>query len=555
MTIPDISIHFLNNGISQEISLRPTESASSTTDFVRVGGKQYKIVGGTEQIAVAKTILKNIPESSFDTIDTFKAAFASASVGPTDRTHSAATIPLSLSSTASSFSSSSFSSSLPADEEDWLKREKDIKSKANSILSDSKVKVATACFAKYTSETNTSDPKGLREYLVNVAVDEGDPTDRKVLAEKFDEALRSKDLKSFIEMFDRANIGDLRQIDHEEDLNALPRKVSGKIIAITDTNINGLKKYMQAIGFSGVVSFMDSRLPRPITVKSKNLESTGKEEVPFSVHSVSKVHTGILAIQLMKAGILPKEAMARPLELDEAVRKVLPETVLKQLAKTNMHAAMLHRANLGDYAKQYEKLIQVHVEIGLDPPVITKPEDFLQFADSQITENTYSNLGILLVGLSLQHHYNKWAKARGLPTKTIEELTKEYVLDPSETSLSTHRPPNGRYNESDPAAQYIVGSPAGGGWTSTEDLAQLGNWFRQEYNRDKEKFAPLVDAFGGEFFNIKDKMLFHVGAIDSSSAALVTFIDNGVSVAIASDLPDLAAAKMYDAIELHILQR
>lgn len=84
-------------------------------------------------------------------------------------------------------------------------------------------------------------------------------------------------------------------------------------------------------------------------------------------------------------------------------------------------------------------------------PDIKRTQDFLQFADRKtypIDEFKYSNLGLLLVGLAIEH----------ICKGDYYTILRKHILDKAGIScFSPHKPENAKYNRDDPALQYVVG--------------------------------------------------------------------------------------------------
>ena len=165
-------------------------------------------------------------------------------------------------------------------------------------------------------------------------------------------------------------------------------------------------------------------------------------------------------------------------------------------------------------------------------------EDFLQFAEEEvfpIGENRYSNLGILLVGLAIKHAYEK----KFGPCDYNEILQQHLINQVGMPSFSPYPPKNAKYHKQDPVAAFIVGSPAGGYWSTAEDLAKFGQWILKQCNTDPE-LKRLMTQYGQEFYNAEQQTIAHSGGIQSSSAYLSASLKTGAVTSILSDEPNMA---------------
>lgn len=369
------------------------------------------------------------------------------------------------------------------------------------------------------------------------------------IAEDIQAAIRNNDKAQFVALFDKLEMWQAGQINHVEGLNAfsppLPRDTNKT--TFTPADIQEVRQYMKDSGFSGVVSISDKTGTHTLTSKDIN------SNTPFAMHSIGKVFTGVLVLKMIQEGILSEKALHEPVQLDPVVFSKLPETVKEHLTKNGAPTLldlMLHQSGLGDYLSGYVSAIGTAIQTGASIPAVGVPEDFLKYADAAITplkkgETHYSNLGILLVGLSVQHMYNQ---AKGA-NKSYHELLNEVIVGPAKLTTFSEKMPEGAiYNERDAVAPHIAGGPAGGYWISAEDLMRFGKWTVAQ--GQNARFNELLKNYGGEFQPVPDE-ISHSGAIDSSNASLRA-LPNGITIAILSNRP-YQADLLNDMIGDHIL--
>jgi hypothetical protein len=108
-----------------------------------------------------------------------------------------------------------------------------------------------------------------------------------------------------------------------------------------------------------------------------------------------------------------------------------------------------------------------------------------------------------------------------------------------------------RVNKEDLSSPHIAGGPAGGYWTTAEDLLKFGKWLGTK-SKD-EQFMRLANTYGGEFYNNRE--FSHGGSIESASAHISHRIDNGLTVSVMSDMTGLGrASKLAEMIQQRLLE-
>lgn len=384
-------------------------------------------------------------------------------------------------------------------------------------------------------------------------------------------AIKTGNKEKFVQVFESLPLGMVGMVNHGEGLNGFPeplqRNPEKKVF--TESDLIQLQQYMKETKFSGVICLSDAKGNTHTLSSSEILKS----DTPFAMHSIGKMFTGMLAIKMIEMGIIPTDsldnALDKPIQLDPTVMDkleeycpALKEHLTKEGAPT-FRQIMLHEGGLDDYLNKYEAAIQKAIDNKDSIPQINSPEDFLKYAQEEIHElkegeTHYSNLGLLLTGLSIQHHYNL---KHPTDQKTYQEILEEFVLNPAGiSSFNLTRPEEGSYNELHAAAAHIQGGPAGGYWINPMDLLKFGQWTAKQC--EDKSFYGLVKEYGGEFqperqqikkeedFNPEE--LSHGGQIDSATSFLGTFLPNGITVAILSNQP-FQAAVLEGAIKDHIL--
>ncbi len=315
-------------------------------------------------------------------------------------------------------------------------------------------------------------------------------------------------------------------------------------LEIQDNDLINIKRYMVERGMTGSVSFGfgDKGIITP--------DYSDGSKCCYAMHSVGKVFTGMLTLVMIQKGIILEKELTEPLSQDFIESLDLPMSLKTHLLenKITLHQLMTHKAGLGDYLGKYGDAISQGTI-----PEMNRAEDFLQFAEIKtypVDKEKYSNLGILLVGLAIKHAYEK----KHGPCE-YDQLLSKYIVDKiAMPSFSSKKPDqNVKYNLEDPIAPHIAGSPAGGYWVTTEDLAKFGQWIYQSCQKDPT-LEELIKKYGQEFYNEEHNMISHGGAISSSSAFLSVSLNTGAVIATLSDQPDMAF-ELNSMMQTHVFAK
>ena len=116
-------------------------------------------------------------------------------------------------------------------------------------------------------------------------------------------------------------------------------------------------------------------------------------------------------------------------------------------------------------------------------------------------------------------------------------MLKHFVLDDAEMTNFFERAPvddehTVRTNPADKAALGWVVGPAGGYWTTIEDLVKFGQWL---YEQCKDPaFHDLIERHVEEFYNKDKGQIAHPGSSPYSTAFFSVDLGTGKTAAIAS---------------------
>ncbi len=400
----------------------------------------------------------------------------------------------------------------------WMREEE-------AYLTNMKRKIAEAYLA------DPKEPDEIKAYLLTKT--------KKVLDDfdvRFDQAIAAGDVEQFLPLLDQIPEDELCGIIFWGGYDIPIRQdILCNQWIFTEQAKKDLKQYIQDSRFSGSITLQDAN-PTSFTLASEGIDPA----TPFAIHSVGKVFTAVLLLRLIQLGKIPKSVLEEPLQLDPAVFNRLPEKVQKHLRENRITLLqlMMHEGGLGEYMDNYLGTIGQALESKTDPPKMDSLEDFLKYGEEQtypVGETKYSNLGLLLVGLSVQH----------LAQQPFNDLMMKYIIAPAKMNrFSSKKPEDARTNPSDPIAAHIYGSSAGGYWTTSADLCKFGGWICGAWK--DPAFKQLVETYGSEFYSNGE--IHHDGIIPSASAYLSIFPEHQVTIAILSDINYPGATEMNHAI-------
>ena len=270
-------------------------------------------------------------------------------------------------------------------------------------------------------------------------------------------------------------------------------------------------------------------------------------ETPFPIHSVGKILSGVLMVEMVTQGIITESDLTVPgIRLQPEIEEKLTRknsAVVERLSQVSILQAMQHTAGLAslneksgskDCIDNYTK----HLREGEEER--RSMGDMVDFVGDKLTEigkEKYSNDGLLLAGFALQNLYN----SRTGQNLSYEEILNKLVIDPSRTNISMTQPVDVHYKSEDAEhlSKYPV-TPAGGHFASTDDLLKLGEYLYQRC-QDQE-FMKGVKKYGAEFYDEDRNSLYHGGYMEGvtleakgSATEFAVSLNDGKTIAILMD--------------------
>lgn len=391
------------------------------------------------------------------------------------------------------------------------------------------------------------------------------PMSENAIKEIFASAIENKDFDAFNREIQKYGPELIYEMYLAERLLPAPSYLSRPREEIK-SDIGDMKKYMEEKKMSASIT-LRADAGEFTTVDSLQRENTSKAQ---AIHSVGKVFTGMLAMKMVREkdggkNIINEKDLKSPIhEVNGDFLKTLPDNIQKYIRENDitLHQLMTHMSGLGDYLEAYENEIKYSLEHKSSPPNMACPKDFLRFAEQNAIKNppdksnigkfNYSNTALLLVGLAIEHAYNKNKSAE--EKMSYDQILKKYIIDDAKMScFSTRREDvNGIYNPADITAPYFMGSPAGGYWSTTEDLAKFGKWIYEQCKTDAE-LSRLVKTYGKEFYRDPDnEFVIHPGNTPTSTSFFSVSLQTGAVVAVLAPEPNTAGV-LHWAAHRHIL--
>ncbi len=378
-----------------------------------------------------------------------------------------------------------------------------------------------------------------------------------------------KSSKIFFEFF--SHIHSVTSVGLAENLMPQPT-IKNEAVDITDAERKTLQQYTKDRNIA-VTAMMGSVKTKTIEVCPKDYKTSDV----FSIESVSKVFTGVLALRLLEEKIISEaDLKSTPLKIEKSAEDLLAQhspLVLEQMKKVSLHQALTHYAGLGvgkdvglgDYYSLYIGAIKAARRTGQSFTAVNKIEDFIPFIPNQIsTPGTvgsehyhYSNSGIVLGALSLEYLYNKNRNLELEPEPlSFNEIMKKYVTGPKEAKMSYFESsPKGlgvKFNPDDLNTKHMIGSPGGGYYSSAESLTNFAKWIYEKCQ--DPHFTKLIEQYGQEFCPYpQSKTIEHSGDGPSNSAFFSLNWGTGNFVILLNDQRAFAATEVGRAIKNNIM--
>ena len=317
--------------------------------------------------------------------------------------------------------------------------------------------------------------------------------------------------------------------------------------------------------FSGAVLVAKNGRPiykRAVGEACKRYGVPNKLDTKFNLGSMNKMFTGVAVGQLAQRGLL---------SFDDFVGKYLPDYPNEEVRnKVTIHHLLTHTSGMGSYweemfdAKWWEiKTVDQLAALTAENPLDFEPGDKFQ----------YSNCGPIVLGLIIEKisgmSYDEYIRKNITgPAGMIN--TDCYEVDRPTPNLAigyTKMSPDGSRGDTwynNLFMHAAKGGPAGGGYSTVEDLLRFDLALHSDLLLDKEHFDIVTTGkvdmgpdhkyaylFGDRLEN-GHRVIGHNGGAPGINAELNIYLDLGYTVAVMSNY-DHAASTIADRIDRLII--
>lgn len=308
-----------------------------------------------------------------------------------------------------------------------------------------------------------------------------------------------------------------------------------------------LDRLSRADAFSGAV--LVARGDEVVFAKACGLASRAWNQpnrlnTKFNLGSMNKMFTSVAIAQLVEAG---------KVSLDDTVAKHLPDYSNRDVAaKVTVRHLLTHTSGLADYfndkfmnaSRARFRTIQDYFPLFADKPLEFEPG----------TRFRYSNAGFMVLGAIVQKasgedYFDYVREHIYKPAGMIN--TDAYELDTDVPNLAVGytrgegAKPGGAALRNNLFMHVIKGGPAGGGYSTVEDLRRFANALRDGKLIKPQTLTQWTTpgdknknyAFGFEIYQASGpKVIGHRGGFPGVSSALSVDLDGGYTVAVMANV-------------------
>ena len=310
---------------------------------------------------------------------------------------------------------------------------------------------------------------------------------------------------------------------------------------MTDAQIaSELAAYLDGLAkedkFSGVV--LIAKDGKPVFERAYGLADKAKK-IPnnagtrFNLGSMNKMFTAVAIAQLAQAG---------KLSFDDTVGKYLPDYPNRDVAnRVTIHHLLTHTSGLGsfwnakfDAKKASIKTVADYLSLFADEPVTLDPGKGFRYSNSG-----FIILGAIVEKVSGQNYYDYVREHIYKPSGMKHTDAYEMTADTPNLAMGyTTEGSGGQGRHENTATRPNRGGPAGGGYSTVEDLMRFHTALREHKLLD-QKYTDLVTTgkvnmgpakygygFGDEMINGK-RVFGHNGGAPGIASDLSMYADSG----------------------------
>ncbi|WP_337968733.1 serine hydrolase domain-containing protein [uncultured Flavobacterium sp.] len=284
---------------------------------------------------------------------------------------------------------------------------------------------------------------------------------------------------------------------------------------------NGKPIYREAFGFANL----------PDSIKNK-------PDTKFNLASINKMFTGMAIMQLVESG---------KISLQDKVGKYLLDYPNKTVADSvTIHQLLTHTSGMNSFWEEYDKVAKEKFKTVSDylPLFVNKKLAFAPGSDFLYSNSGYMVLGLIIEKVSGQNYFDFVKEYIYKPAKMIN--TDAYELDNAIPNLATgytmslEEPGQWKNNI---YSNLAKGTPAGGGYSTVDDLLSFANALQNNrllskentaiYTSGRVKFRDGMYGYGFMEDTINGhRIIGHTGGHDGIADELMIYSDLGYTVVI-----------------------
>ncbi|MCJ7623962.1 MAG: beta-lactamase family protein [Anaerolineaceae bacterium] len=252
-----------------------------------------------------------------------------------------------------------------------------------------------------------------------------------------------------------------------------------------------LDRLVSEDNFSGAV--LVARKDKPFFLKAYGLASLSfnvpnRVDTRFNLGSMNKMFTGVAVVQLAEQG---------KLSFDDPVVKHLPEYPNKQVAeKVSIHQLLTHTSGMGSHfteefmqaSKTRFRKVDDYLPLYVDAPLAFEPGEGWQYSNSG-----FILLGAIIEKISGEDYFDYIREHIYLPAGMLD--TDSYDIDIDVPNMAVgYTKMFGSPRRNNFFYHAIKGSPAGGGYSTVEDLLRFANAIQRHELLSQEFTSVLLSG-------------------------------------------------------------
>lgn len=314
-----------------------------------------------------------------------------------------------------------------------------------------------------------------------------------------------------------------------------------------------LRKAADEDRFSGVVFAARANQPvflKPYGLAERDARTPVREDTLFNVGSINKMFTSVAVLRLAQEG---------KLALDDALGKHLKGFPTGVADKVTIRQLLQHRSGMGDYL--------THPKFREDPRRFARVSDYLDIARTTPlafepgTQQSYSNTGFVVLGAIIEavtgrSYYDVVAdyvyKPAGMKSSGSFDRTsgvKNMAVGYTERARGAAAPGGGARLVPVTDRQSAKGSPAGGGFSTAEDLWRFVNALLDGKLLDRRHTDLLLNRFSPPAGEAKrGGVIVFGGGSDGVNASIAADLETRDMVIVLANRDEPVAESVGEAV-------